>query len=32
MSMIHIEGLSKSFGDNLVFQNISVDIERGDCV
>ena len=32
MSMIHIEGLSKSFGDNLVFQNISVDIEKGDCV
>lgn len=32
MSMIHIEGLSKSFGSNLVFQDIHVDIEQGDCI
>ena len=32
MSMIHIEGLSKSFGENLVFQNINADIEKGDCI
>ncbi len=32
MSVIHIEGLAKSFGDNLVFQNINVDIEKGDCI
>ena len=32
MSVIHIEGLSKSFGSNLVFRDIHVDIEKGDCV
>ena len=32
MPVIHIEGLSKSFGSNLVFQDINVDIEKGDCI
>nr|WP_072524817.1 amino acid ABC transporter ATP-binding protein [Clostridium sp. Marseille-P3244] len=32
MSVIHIEGLAKSFGSNLVFQDINVDIEKGDCI
>lgn len=32
MSIIHIEGLTKSFGSNLVFQDVNVDIEKGDCI
>ncbi len=32
MPVIHIEGFSKSFGSNLVFQDINVDIEKGDCI
>ena len=32
MSVIHIEGLAKSFGSNVVFQVINVEIDKGDCI
>lgn len=32
MAMIHIENLGKSFGENVIFHDINLDIEKGDCV
>lgn len=32
MAMIKIENLCKSYGSNLVFHDINVDIDQGDCI
>lgn len=32
MSLIHIEDLGKSFGGNVIFQHVNVDIDKGDCI
>lgn len=32
MSMIHIEDLTKAFGDNVILEHIHLDIEKGECV
>lgn len=32
MSMVHIEDLTKAFGDNVILEHIDLDIEKGECV
>ena len=32
MSMIHIEDLTKAFGDNVILEHINLDVEKGECV